>query len=93
MSDSRRLLLAAAVLVIGLVAAFALPPGTCQQGVLVEDPAEPGTYTCKIMYDVFLAARSFVVLKYVTAVVAVLVAAAVAVPVLVRHRESTSVGE
>jgi hypothetical protein len=93
MSDSRRLLVATLVLIVGVLAAFAIPPGTCSQGELVEDSAESGTYTCRVMYDVFVAARSLIVLKYVTAVVSVLVAAAFAAPVVVRRRrESTRLG-
>jgi hypothetical protein len=94
MSDSRRLLVATLVLIVGVLAAFAIPPGTCSQGELVEDSVESETYTCRVMYDVFVAARSLIVLKYVTAVVSVLVAAAVAAPVVVRRRrESTRVAE
>lgn len=92
--DSTRLLLAAAVLVVGLAAAFAMPPGTCPHGLeLVEDPAEPGTYSCRILYDVFTAARSLMVLKYIVGIVSMIAAVVLAVPVLVRrHRVSLGMG-
>ncbi len=77
------------MLVVGLAAAFAIPPGTCPHGLeLVEDPAEPGTYTCRILYDVFPAARSLIVLKYVVGIVSVIAAVALAAPVLVRRRRA-----
>lgn len=89
MKDSIRQLLAAAVLVVGLEAAFAIPPGTCPHGLeLVEESAEPGTYTCRILYDVFTAARSLIVLKYVVGIVSVIAAVALAAPVLVRRRRA-----
>ena len=87
--DSTRLLVAAAVLVVGLAAAFTIPPGTCPLGELVEDTAEPGTYRCRISYDMFAAARSLVVLKYGVGIVSVIGAVALAASVLVRRRRAS----
>jgi hypothetical protein len=86
MSDRARLLVAALVLVVGLVAAVAIPPGTCTHGELVEDLVESGTYTCKLGSDVFTAACSLIVLKYVVGIGSVIAALALAASVLVRPR-------
>jgi hypothetical protein len=90
-SNRAILVVAALVLVVGLAGAFAIPPGTCPQGrELVEDLVEPGTYRCRVLYDVFTPARSLIVLKYAIGIGSVLAAAALAVGVLVRHRRGMS---
>ena len=89
MSNRATLVVAAVVLVVGLVAAFAIPPGTCPHGELVEDLVEPGTYTCRLEYDVFVAARSLIVLKFVVGIGSVLAAAALVLGVLVRQRRAS----
>jgi hypothetical protein len=92
MSDRARLLVAALVLVVGLVAAVAIPQGTCTHGELVEDLVESDTYTCKLGSDVFTAARSLIVLKYVVGIGSVIAALALAASVLVRRRRAASGG-
>ena len=88
-SNRAILVVAALVPVVGLVAAFTIPPGTCPHGELVEDLVEPGTYTCRLEYDVFVAARSLIVLKYAVGIAFVLAAAVLALGVLTRHRRGS----
>ena len=75
--------MAAVVLIVGLAAAFAVPMGTCSQGELVRDSVDG--YTCELGSDLFTAARSLVVLKYVIGIGSVIAAVALAVSVLVRR--------
>jgi hypothetical protein len=88
MSGDTRLIIATAVIVGGLVAAFLIPPGMCSHGELARNPGDPSTFSCRILYDVFTAARSLLLLKYAVAIASVVAAAVLAVPVLVRRARS-----
>ena len=90
MSDRAILVVAASVLVVGVTAAFLIPPGMCPQGrELVEDLVEQGTYRCRVLYDVFMPARSLIVLRYAMGIGSVLAAAALVLGVLIRHRRGS----
>lgn len=92
MSNTSRLLVAAALLVAGLVAALIIPPGMCPDGGRL-DPAPPpdGDYWCHVS-DVGYSAWSLMPFKIGVAILAVVAAAVLAVPVLMRRRVGASSG-
>jgi hypothetical protein len=83
MSGRSRLVVAAAILVAGVVVALALPPGTCPRGGRL-DPAGGGGYWCHVS-DVGYAASSLIPLKIGLAIVAIVAAFILAVPVARRE--------
>ena len=89
MSNRTRLLVAGAVLVAGVVAALIIPPGMCPDGGRL-DPAPPhdGGYWCHVS-DVGYSAFSLIAVKIGVAAVAVVTAAVLALPAILR-RASTS---
>jgi hypothetical protein len=91
-SDTRRLLVAALVLVTGLVVAFVIPSGSCPSGGRLDPaPGSDGGYWCHVS-DVGYSASSLIPLKIGIAIGAVVGVAILVVPVLSRRRRRTTVG-
>ena len=84
MSDKSRSLVAAGVLLVGVIAALVIPAGTCPQGGRL-DPAGDGGYWCHVS-DVGYAATSLTPLRIGVVVCAVVAAALLMAPVLLRRR-------
>lgn len=88
MSDKVKLLVAAGVLSVGVIAAVVIPVGTCPHGGRL-DPAGDGGYWCHVS-DVGYSATSLTPLRIGVVVCAVVAAAIFLVPVLLRRRRQTA---
>ena len=88
MRDKSRLLVAAAVLVVGVVLALVIPPGTCPHGGRL-DPAGTGGFWCHES-DVGYSTSSLIPLKIGVAIGAVVVSATLAAFVFPRRRQASA---
>jgi hypothetical protein len=84
MSDKSKFLLAAGVLLVGVIFTLVIPVGTCPHGGRL-DPAGDGGYWCHVS-DVGYAATSLNPLRIGVVVCAVVAAAILTAPVLLRRR-------
>jgi hypothetical protein len=87
MSDKSRFLVAAGVLLVGVISALVIPVGTCPHGGRL-DPLGDGGYWCHVS-DVGYAATSLNHLRIGVVVCAVVAAAILTAPVLRRRSRHT----